>query len=677
MAPRRASWGDSLCGIAGILAVGGAPFSVSDHLAPMAETLRHRGPDAGGTWTDSEVGVGLAHRRLSIVELSDRGSQPMLSHDGRFAIVYNGEIYNHLDLRKELSDEGHRPAWQGSSDTETLLECWTIWGGPRTLEKLVGMFAAGVWDSREKTLTLFRDRFGEKPLYYGVSKGSFVFASELKAFKKVPDFNLTISTDSVASFMRFGYVPSPHSIYSDVKKLTPGSWIEVRSGASGTAKILGPVEYWSAVSVAKEASKKMPRFPNDDEAISELDRILGRAVDSQMMGDVPVGAFLSGGIDSSLITALMQRNSSTPVSTFSIGSSDSDYNEATYAKAVAQHLGTNHTELYVSGSDSLKLIPKLPEIYDEPFADSSQIPTFLVSQLARRSVKVSLSGDGGDELFGGYSRYFQVAARWNLLRRVPRFARLGISMFAKQLPPETWNRLTEPIASAIWKKESLTRPGEKIHKVAGILSFTDSRDLYSRLVSLVDPAKILLPGSEHASAYDVDWPLESDLVHQMMMLDTLTYLQDDILVKVDRAAMANSLETRVPFLDHRVFEFAWSLPLGMKLRGGDGKWALRELLAQYVPPVLTNRPKMGFGVPIGIWLRFSLREWAADLLSPEKVISAGFLDSDKVNELWIQHLDGSRNHQYPLWNILMFQAWLEAEHNGLESCEERYKGSPR
>lgn len=642
---------------------------MSDRMAHMAESLRHRGPDAGGTWTDSKFGVGLAHRRLSIVDLSELGNQPMASHNGRFVIVFNGEIYNHVELRQQLLDEGHGPAWQGTSDTETLVECWALWGGPQTLQRLVGMFAAGIWDSRDKTLTLFRDRFGEKPLYYGVDGGLFAFASELKALRKIPGFNLTISSDSVASYMRFGYVPTPHSIFREVRKLTPGTWIELRSNVSGLTEVGNPIPYWSAVDVAQEASQKVQRFTNEDEVISELDQVLGRAVDSQMMGDVPVGAFLSGGIDSSLIAALMQKNSSTAVNTFSIGSSDSDYNEAPYAKEVAQHLGTNHTELYVSGSDGLKLIPKLPEIYDEPFADSSQIPTFLVSELARRTVKVSLSGDGGDELFGGYSRYFQVATRWTFLKNTPRFARRGLSLAAQQLSPGSWDKLLDPLLRPGSRNISVTRTGEKIHKAAGILPFADSRDLYSRLVSLIEPSRVMARGDEHNGDYDVAWPLDSDLVHQMMLLDTLTYLQDDILVKVDRAAMANSLETRVPFLDHRVFEFAWSLPLSMKVKSGEGKWALRELLARYVPPALTDRPKMGFGVPIGTWLRGPLREWAEDLLSSEKIESDGFFDSGQVSSLWLEHLYGLRNNQFALWNILMFQAWLSTEETRSAPCD--------
>lgn len=642
---------------------------MSDRMAHMAESLRHRGPDAGGTWTDSEFGVGLAHRRLAIVDLSELGDQPMVSHNGRFVIVFNGEIYNHVELRQQLLDEGHRPAWQGTSDTETLVECWALWGGPQTLQRLVGMFAAGIWDSRDKTLTLFRDRFGEKPLYYGVDGGLFAFASELKALSKIPGFNLTVSSDSVASYMRFGYVPAPHSIFREVRKLTPGTWIEVRSNVSGLTEVGNPIPYWSAVDVAQEASKKVQRFTNEDEAVSELDQVLGRAVDSQMMGDVPVGAFLSGGIDSSLIAALMQKNSSTAVNTFSIGSSDSDYDEAPYAKEVAQHLGTNHTELYVSGRDGLELIPKLPEIYDEPFADSSQIPTFLVSELARRTVKVSLSGDGGDELFGGYSRYSQVAEGWKSLRKIPRFARRSLSLAARQLSPDSWNKLLDPLLRPGLMDVSLTRTGEKIHRAAQILPFTNTRDFYSRYLSVVDPGKVVKGGEEHKGAYDAIWPLGSGLVHQMMLLDTLTYLQDDILVKVDRAAMANSLETRVPFLDHRVFEFAWSLPLSIKVRSKEGKWALRCLLAKYIPPALTNRPKMGFGVPIGNWLRVPLRDWAESLLSSEAVSSDGFLCPEKVGVLWDQHLSGSHNHQYALWNILMLQAWLASQLTKGSSCE--------
>lgn len=657
-----------MCGIAGIFAKNGEPFSLEDHLAHMSQTLKHRGPDAGSSWTDRELGVGLAHRRLAIVELSELGAQPMMSHNGRFVAVYNGEIYNHLELRLQLEEEGHRPEWRGASDTETLLECWAIWGGPATLQRLVGMFAAAIWDSREKKLTLFRDRFGEKPLYFGINDRMLVFASQLKAFDGVPGFELTISEESVGSFMRLGYVPAPHSIYREVKKLTPGTSLEIGVGFDAGPHDVTPRPFWSAVDTAREMTGKKEQLTDDEEVISRLDHVLGRAVGSQMMADVPLGAFLSGGIDSSLVVALMQKFASSAVNTFSIGSSDSDYNEAIYASEVAQHLGTKHTELYVSGEDCLALIPKLPEIYDEPFADSSQIPTFLVSQLARQRVKVSLTGDGGDELFGGYSRYFQVAARWKSLSRMPRFARMGLALVAEQLSPDAWNKIVEPVIRLGSSRPTPTRIGEKIHKAAGILPFKDSRDLYSRLVSILDPASVTVRGTEHIGVYEDVWPLEAELTHQMMLVDTLTYLQDDILVKVDRAAMANSLETRAPFLDHRVFEFAWSLPLSMKVRNGDGKWALQSLLAQYVPPEMTNRPKMGFGVPIGNWLRTSLREWAEDVLFSECSQIDGIIGTNRVRSLWTEHVGGGRNHQYPLWNVIMFKTWFLAHGSTDRGC---------
>lgn len=651
-----------MCGIAGVMATGTQSFPLDPVLDLMAESLAHRGPDASGTWSDTSAGVGLAHRRLSIVDLTDSGRQPMESKNARFQIVFNGEIYNHLGLREDLFSEGHRVSWKGHSDTETLLECISVWGIEKALQAFVGMFAFAMWDTREQTLTLARDRFGEKPLYYGRSNGVVVFGSELKAFAQVPGFQTTISRGGIALFMRYGYIPDPYSIFDEIVKLPAGTWVELPRALTSTRTLKEPQTYWSVTKVASEGQKNPLSFGGDQDATNQLELVLGNAVQAQMMGDVPLGAFLSGGIDSSLIVSLMQNRSQEPVKTFSMGFEDQEFDEAPQAKLVAAHLGTDHTELYVTHSDGIDLIPRLPEIYDEPFADSSQIPTFLVAKLAKSHVTVSLSGDAGDELFGGYNRYFEVAGRFPTLNKVPLGARLGLARMATSISPNSWSTLFRPLMGVLPESKRVRLVGDKIHKAAGVLGFSSSRDLYASLVSTGKPDSIVLGSQEPSQLFDDEWPIDSDLVHQMMVMDTLSYLPGDILTKVDRAAMASSLETRMPFLDHRVFEFAWKLPLEYKVRGGESKWILRNLLYQFVDKKLINRPKMGFGVPIEVWLRGPLRDWAEELLDPERIDSEGFLNSREIRTKWDEHLSGRRNWQYFLWNILMFQAWLE--HSG-------------
>ena len=639
-----------MCGIVGTY---GPPGSRHDWVTGACEALQHRGPDGLGVWSDKQAGVALGHRRLAILDLSEAGRQPMTSADGRYHIVFNGEIYNHLELRAALKHD----SWRGHSDTETVLACLVEWGIEKTLRELVGMFAFAVFDVAERQLLLARDRFGEKPLYYGYAGPSLVFASELRPAQLAPGFNATIDRTALALYMRRSYVPAPSSIYVSMRKLLPGSWLSLTSAHIAARALPEPRIYWSAVEAAL-AGEREPIRADDAEVISMLDAVLARAVKGQMLSDVPLGAFLSGGIDSSTVVALMQRQSTRPVKTFSIGFEEPEYDESGGARAVASHLGTEHTELRVRADDALALVPRIPFIYDEPFADSSQLPTFLVAQLARSQVTVALSGDGGDELFSGYNRYFIGSRAWPYLARIPLTVRRSLARGAQLLPVATWDRLARIISPVLPSRFRVAMPGDKIHKAADVLTCRDGEELYGRLVSQGWMEPPVLNGTPARS--DVAWPPLSDLTHQMMLLDAVSYLPDDILAKVDRAAMAVSLETRVPMLDHRVFEFAWRLPMGMKIRDGQGKWALRQLLYRHVPRAIVERPKMGFGVPLDSWLRGSLRDWAGDLFSESRLRSEGYLDAPTIARCWQEHLSGRRNWQYQLWNVLMFEAWLDA-----------------
>jgi asparagine synthase (glutamine-hydrolysing) len=596
----------------------------------------------------------LAHRRLSIVDLSEAGHQPMHSASGRWVIVFNGEIYNHLDLRASLGQND----WRGHSDTETLLAGFERWGIRATVERCVGMFAMAVWDRKERELSLVRDRFGEKPLYYGWQKKAFLFASELKALSSHPDWEGEIDQESLAQYMRYSYVPAPRSIFRGLCKLEPGTIVTL-SAARPLAPwhLPAPVPYWSlrrAVAAGAEARWE----GSDREAVDQVNAALRTAVAGQMVADVPLGAFLSGGVDSSTIVALMQEQSQRPVQTFSIGFSEEAYDEARYAKEVARHLGTDHTELYVSPEEAQNVIPRLPIIYDEPFADSSQIPTFLVAQLARRSVTVSLSGDAGDELFGGYNRYFLAAGLWPRITRVPWPLRRAVAGGLLAVSPATWDRIHAAASPLLPSALRVRLPGEKLHKGARVVSARNGAELYAGLVSQWDPTAVMRNPSGGITV-EQEWPGSSSLAEQMMAWDSVTYLPDDILTKVDRAAMAVSLETRVPFLDHRVAELAWKLPLRMKLRDGKGKWVLREVLYRYVPKQLVDRPKAGFGVPIGDWLRGPLRAWAESLLSEDRLRDAGLFNVPVIRGVWDEHLAGRRNCQHQLWNVLMFEAWRD------------------
>jgi asparagine synthase (glutamine-hydrolysing) len=648
-----------MCGLAGFFSPRSISFSSknSSILTRMMESLTSRGPDDMGIWTDESY-LSLAHRRLSIVDLSPAGQQPMISNGERYVIAFNGEIYNHKDLRCELNSLGDIH-WRGHSDTETLLACIETWGLERTLKKSIGMFAIALWDVKYKTLFLARDRMGEKPMYYGwqgyEDKSVFLFGSELKALKEHPSFLAKIDRGSLSLLLRHSYIPAPYSIYEGISKLEPGSILSLSLNQPE------PVitKYWDAVEVVRVA-KTTPFIGSTEQAVDELEALLKSAVNQQMMADVPLGAFLSGGIDSSTIVALMQSQSAQPVKSFTIGFNEDGFNEAVHAKAVAKHLGTDHTELYVSPIQAMDVIPKLPSLYCEPFADSSQIPTYLVSQLAKQKVTVSLSGDAGDELFCGYNRYKLTSKLWKSLSMAPTPTRELASKIITSISPAAWDKLGAIIPGA----KGYASLGDKIHKGAGVLVSDDLRQLYLALVSqITNPSDWVISGFEHPTKLFGNAPLPNEFndVEQMMLLDTISYLPDDILVKVDRAAMGVSLEGRVPFLDHRIFEFAWTLPLEYKLRDGQTKWPLRQLLYRHVPKELIERPKMGFGVPIADWLRGPLRDWAETLLSEARLRREGYFHSEIIRAKWAEHLSGRRNWQSQLWTVLMFQAWLENE----------------
>ncbi|GHC99656.1 asparagine synthetase B [Pseudorhodoferax aquiterrae] len=649
-----------MCGIAGLVRMGQGHGALADIARAMGDAVRHRGPDDGREWLDSEHGVALAHRRLAIIDLSAAGAQPMVSASGRYAMVFNGEIYDHLELRDALAAEAKAPAWRGHSDTESLLAAIEAWGLPQALQRASGMFAFALWDRHARNLQLVRDRMGEKPLYYGWAGRDFVFASELKALRAHPAFQGGIDRGSLCLLMRHNYIAGPRSIYQDVRKLQPGAILRLYGG-NRPGDLPQPVPYWS-LAQAIEQGRASPWQGAPAEAIDGLDRLLRGAVGRQMVADVPLGAFLSGGIDSSTVAALMQAQSSRPVKTFTIGFREPGYDEAGHALAVARHLGTEHTDLYVTPQDAIDVIPGLPKVYDEPFADPSQIPTWLVAQLARRHVTVSLSGDGGDELFGGYERYFLAQALWQRLQRVPEHLRAALARAVLALPVATLNRLfglAGPLLPA--RARRYQNPGDKLHKLAQLLASMRPETVYRQLVSHWDaPDRLVLGGAQEPPTPLVGpMPAAGSFIESMMALDSLSYLPDDILVKVDRAAMAHGLETRVPLLDHRVVEFAWRLPVSMKARPGHGKWVLRQVLARYVPERITDRPKMGFGVPIDAWLRGPLRPWAEALIDPVRLRREGFFDADAVHAKWREHLSGQRDWHYRLWNVLMFQAWWE------------------
>lgn len=627
-----------MCGFSGFMSSGQSPQVAGHDLKVMGQSIIHRGPDDLGHWFNADVGVGLAHQRLSVVDLSLAGHQPMHSACDRYVIAFNGEIYNHLALRDRLQDESQTLAWRGHSDTETLLACFAAWGIEKTLQATVGMFAIALWDKQQQVLTLARDRMGEKPLYWGWCGDTLLFGSELKALKAHPAFKADIDRNALALLLRHNYIPAPHCIYQGIEKLRAGYFVQIKQGLQRQDVV--PTPYWS-LKTTVEAGLANPFNGNDAQAVDLLEKQLGASIGLQMLADVPLGAFLSGGVDSSTIVALMQQQSRRPVQTFAIGFNEPGYNEAQYAKEVAAHLGTEHTELYVGAAEALAVIPTLPQIYCEPFADSSQIPTYLVSHMAKQQVTVVLSGDGGDELFGGYNPYQFAPKVWRAINKLPLALRkIAVSVLSGLPLPD------------------------KLHKLLSVLPASDREAFYAALMShWQQPEQVVIGAGHSATAINTPaaWPQSESFAHWMMAMDAQQYMADDILVKVDRAAMANSLETRVPLLDHRVVELAWQLPLHLKIREGKGKWVLREVLYRHVPRELIERPKKGFSIPLDQWLRGPLRDWAEALLAENRLQQEGYFMAKPVRELWGEHLSGKRDNALKLWSILMFQAWLERE----------------
>jgi asparagine synthase (glutamine-hydrolysing) len=653
-----------MCGIAGFFDISGT--ARADELAAaatrMADTLRHRGPGSGDVWVDQGAGVALGHRRLAILDLSPLGHQPMVSANGRFVVVFNGEIYNFRDLRKELEACGAR--FRGHSDTEVLLAAVEQWGVRKAIDVSAGMFALALWDRDERRLHLVRDRLGKKPLYFGWVGERFMFASELKAFHADSRFAPEVDRGALALFLRYSCVPAPYSIYRGIHKLPPGTRLSlsVDEPRMHGGDLLKRVEtYWSAIGVAERGAAAPLAFRDEHEAVDRLDSLLGTAVAERMIADVPLGALLSGGIDSSTVVALMQKHSSRPVNTYSIGFREQTFDEAVDAARVARHLGTHHDEIYISAETARSVIPQLPDIYDEPFSDQSQIPTFLVSKLARQHVTVALSGDGGDEVFGGYRRHFQ-AAQLERLQQVPAALRRIASRALTAVSPTGWDRLFSTLSAVGPRKRRHAHVGDSIHKLARVLLASTPEAAYRLLSShWTEPTEVVRGAeSEPVTASDPSLrPKLRDFAQTMMALDTVTFLPDDVLTKVDRASMAVSLELRAPILDHRVIEFAWQLPLGMKIRGSEGKWILRRVLDRYVPRSLIDKPKHGFGMPVGDWLRGPLKPWADALLDERRLDEEGFFEPAPIRNRWVQHLSGRRNWGYHLWDVLMFQAWKE------------------
>ncbi len=702
-----------MCGFSGFLTTDTSILTRAEAEASrMALAIQHRGPDDAGAWAEATAGIALGFRRLSILDLSSAGHQPMHSVSGRFVMTFNGEIYNHTDLRDLLSAaQLGTPAqsWRGHSDSETLLACFEAWGIEETLKKTVGMFAIALWDTHTRSLHLARDRFGEKPLYYGwvttagAAAPAFVFGSELKTLRAYPGFANPVSREALALYMRFTYVPAPYSIYQNIFKLEPGCMLSINTSAAlpqagklleagqvpsvptaPSAPLRPPAaqgglrmhRWWSLASVVEAGAQN--QISSEDEALETLEQRLIDAVRGQSLADVPLGAFLSGGVDSSCIVALMQAQATSPVKTFTVGFEEAGFDESPHARAAAEHLGTEHNELFVSAKQAQAVIADLPAMYDEPFADSSQIPTHLVCKAARQQVTVALSGDAGDELFGGYNRYFWGPRIWSRLAWLPYPARQALGSVIHAVPTSSWDALSRPVNALLPSSKNIVRAGVNAHKLAARLRCVrDMDDLYKSLVSeWQDPAQVVKGAGEGvggetggvfrepSSMLSDPWPAagaEQDQL-RMMYRDSMTYLPDDILCKVDRAAMATSLETRVPFLDHRVAELAWRLPLNMKIRNGQGKWALRQVLYKYVPKELIDRPKAGFAIPVGQWLRGPLRDWAEALLDEKRLEVEGYFYPKPIRDKWSQHLTGRYDHTPSLWAVLMFQSWLESTH---------------
>jgi asparagine synthase (glutamine-hydrolysing) len=649
-----------MCGIAGFVnpSRGLSRPELEELVLKMVATLRHRGPDDHGTWADPATGVGLGHRRLSIQDLSAEGHQPMQSADGRYILIFNGEIYNFYEIKAHLEKAGY--TFRGHSDTEVMLAAFSEYGVSPALEKFIGMFAFALWDRRESSLYLARDRAGEKPLYYGWNRGIFLFGSELKALRAFPHFRADVDSQALALYMRYSYIPAPYSIYQNIFKLPPGSILKLNAAHFEKQGTPAAEQYWS-LSSAVQRGLTHPFEGDAPAAADRLTQLLNEAVAMQMVADVPVGAFLSGGIDSSLVVALMQAQSRRPIKTFSIGFANAEYDEAPFAQAVAKHLGTQHTELYVHPGTLLEAIPRMPQIYDEPFADTSNIPTVLLSELARKQVTVSLSGDGGDELFSGYYLYQKTEQVWKNMRRIPQPVRNQLATLLAHA-----GRIGVEIQIRMWREPRFSK---RVFRLSELLRASEDRQLYDLLIAQSRNLKEWLREPRISSSLNtvVPWDSVPELRHRMMFNDFVRYLPDDVLVKVDRAAMSASLETRIPLLDRRVIEFAWSLPLQFKQRFGQGKWLLRQILHRYVPRELVERPKQGFAAPVEQWVRAELRPWAEELLSESRLRQDGYFQESNVRRKWDDHLSGKGDWGRPLWNVLMFQGWMEAQKSQIAS----------
>lgn len=646
-----------MCGIAGFFQ--GHMFSSRDEiqncLKKMTDSIGHRGPDSDGLWYDLDNKIALGHRRLAILDLSESGHQPMLSDDDRYVIAFNGEIYNHLEIRQEIESSIPTIIWKGHSDTETLLKAIQVFGWENTLSKLIGMFAIVLWDIETKQLYLARDRFGEKPLYYGWQNNTFLFSSELKPLTLHPAFEKEVNKGSIALLLKHGYIPTPYCIWKNISKLPSAHYIVISENQTQPEVKC----YWSFTDMV-ESAEEVKVSLTDDEAVNQVEYLLTKSIERQMISDVPLGALLSGGIDSSLVTALMQKVHTSPIKTFSIGFEDPKFDESKYAEAVAEHLGTEHTSLIMKPSDLLELVPDIAKIYDEPFADKSQLPTTIVSRLAKKHVTVVLSGDAGDEIFGGYSRYYLIQNLWSKLDKLPKMARKSLSELLTTFSPEQSNLLFG------WFFKLIDRPTlpDKVYKLGERLAQVNGLDeLYLAYITELNNPEKFIKGLNVTPEYflgdTLNWPNINNPIERMMAIDTLTYLTDNILVKVDRAAMSTSLELRAPFLDHNVVEYAWKLPFKFKYRDGETKWALRQVLYKHVPKELIDRPKQGFGIPLNDWLRGPLKDWAEELLSVEYLNTQNIFNSEEVRKVWSQHLSGNREYGARLWSILMFQAWYK------------------
>lgn len=655
-----------MCGFAGFYTSSKISFDQRQtHLVRMSNSLAHRGPDGEGFWIDEHSGIALSHRRLAIIDLSPYGQQPMSSPSKRYIMVFNGEIYNYQTLKKEIDDFPQEVpiSWKGNSDTEVMLAAFDIWGIKKAVEKLNGMFAFAVWDLKEQNLYLGRDRIGEKPLYYGWCGDSFLFGSELKSLKAHPSFDPTLNPQAIDAFLKYNYIPTPSSIYKSIYKLTPGTLVCLNSKHFQEKSIPSPFAYWSLQEIALQGVHQPTTF-SETEAIEHLDILLNKSVQQQMVADVPLGAFLSGGIDSSLIVSLMQHQSSLPIKTFTIGFQQADMNEAAYARSIASYLKTDHTEMLVSDQQAREVIPLLSSLYDEPFADSSQIPTYLVSRLARQHVTVSLSGDAGDELFGGYNRHIWANQLEFYTSKIPLGMRNLLGLTLQKLPLSFMDRLSAWEASVFTKRRLPSSLGDKVKKFSNVL-LEQKSGIYETLISnSQDTENLLSADYKNQTLFsNKNYGEEIDNLAQKMMLnDSLTYLPDDILVKVDRAAMGVGLETRVPMLDKDIIEFSWKLPLSMKIKQGKGKWILRQVLSRYIPPKMMERPKQGFAVPLSSWLRGPLFNWADSFLNEQAVKNSGILNAHTVQQKWSEHVSGKKNCQHQLWALLMLQIWLKNNH---------------